>query len=138
MNVEGMSRQLYLCPVMAALIAALLLILGGEARSGTTSTLPRFTIQGPAENSNSPVVRDALNRPCLDVQAMSRAHVVNPQVMDDIVSVKNNCPKVIKVKVCYLGSETCNLFDVQGYKRVDTVLGSMSGRRLFRYTIRQQ
>lgn len=135
MIVETTSQRFVSCPAITLLLAAWLSILGGEARSETSS---RFTIQGPAEKSNSPVIRDALNRPCLDVEAMSRTHIVNSQIMDDIVSVKNNCPRAIKVKVCYFGSENCNLFDVQAYKRVDTVLGSTSGRRFFRYSIQQR
>lgn len=97
----------------------------------------RLTVQAPAEQSNSNIVRDALNRPCLDVEAAARAHVVNPDLIDHVVSVKNNCPRLIKVKVCYFNSQHCNPFDVAGYKRVDTVLGTMTRIRMFKYTVFQ-
>ncbi|PDT87309.1 hypothetical protein CO669_25995 [Bradyrhizobium sp. Y36] len=98
----------------------------------------KFILQGPAEQSASPVIRDALNRPCLDVEAMGRAHAVNPSIIDHVVSVKNNCPKAIRVKVCYFRSDKCNDFDLQGYKRIDAVLGTMSGVREFKYQIFQK
>lgn len=138
MNLENIGRGLDRCHVVIILLAAWLFILSGGARSQTSSMASRITIQGPAGKSSLPIIRDALNRPCLDVQAMARAHVVNPQIIDHVVSIKNNCHMVIKVKVCYLGAENCKLVEVQAYKRVDTALGSMNGSRFFQYIIRQQ
>lgn len=88
--------------------------------------------------SGGRIIRDASNRPCLDVEAAARPHIVNPDVLDHVVSVKNNCPKSIKVKVCYYGSERCNALVVDGYKRVDTILGTMTKIAIFRYSITQQ
>ena len=123
------------------IITALAALLGcaGEARCQTTSpTTPRLTMQGPAEQSSSPAIRDALNRPCLDVEAAARGHLVDREVMDHVVSMKNNCSRLIKVKVCYYNSDHCNQVDVPGYQRVDTTLGSMRGNTYFRYTLQQK
>ena len=58
--------------------------------------------------------------------------------MDHVVSIKNNCPRNIKVKVCYYQSQSCREFEIQGYKRVDTILGTMTKISRFRYTITQK
>lgn len=59
-------------------------------------------------------------------------------MLEHVVSVKNSCPRLIKVKVCYYGSEQCKQFDVQPYKRVDTILGVMRGVKFFKYTLSQK
>ncbi|MCK1294837.1 hypothetical protein [Bradyrhizobium sp. 30] len=124
----------YLC-----LVAIIVMLAEGSTKAAAdpTSTNPRFTLQGPAEPSNSPVIKDALNRPCLDVEAAARPHVVDTKIVDHVVSIKNNCARKIKVKVCYFNSEHCNLLDVAPYHRVDTVLGTMRGVTFFRYSMEQ-
>jgi hypothetical protein len=103
-----------------------------------TETSPRITMQGPAEDAGAPIIRDALNQPCLNVEAAARPRVVNPDIVDHVVSVKNICPRLIKVKVCYFKSEHCNSFDLSGYQRVDTVLGTMTKITAFKYSIYQK
>jgi|SRR5665213_3588668 len=125
-------------PLACVIVAAALLGCTGEARCQTSPTTPRLTMQGPAEQSNSTIIRDALNRPCLDVEAAARAHIVNPEMVDHVVSVKNNCARLIKVKVCYFNAYKCNEFSLQGYSRVDTVLGTMAGVKTFRYSLFQR
>jgi len=98
----------------------------------------KLTLQGAAEANSSIAIRDALNRPCLDIEAAAKPHVVNPDVVDHVVSIKNNCPKLIKVKVCYFNSDRCNQLDLQGYKRVDTILGTMTKVTMFRYSVFQK
>lgn len=97
----------------------------------------KLTMQGPA-HSNSAVIRDALGKPCLDVEAAARPHVSNSNMLDHVVSVKNNCVRKISVKLCYFGSDRCNTFDLQPYKRVETVLGTMMKISMFRYSIDQR
>lgn len=114
--------------------------LGGAVHSQSmgSSTASRLTIQGPAEASGTSVIRDALGKPCLDVEAAARGHVVHPETLDHLVSIKNNCPRSIKVKVCYYGSDRCNDVIVQQYGRVDTILGTMTGVKTFRYSVSQK
>jgi len=92
-------------------------------------------LQGPAERSAVPMSQDAFNRPCLQAEAIARPHVVNPSMLDHVVSVKNNCPKRIKIKVCYFGTDRCRDLSVGYYERQDTILGTISGVRYFRYTL---
>lgn len=118
--------------VFLLITAALFFIEAAHAQSSARTN--RLTIQGPADQPGS-IPKDALGRPCLDLEAAARGQVVNPDMLDHVVSVKNNCARLIKVKVCYFGSEQCRQFDVQGYKRVDTILGTMRGVKFFRYSI---
>lgn len=105
--------------------------------SGTTPSASKFMMQGQADQSNPPI-RDALGRPCLDVEAAARPEVVNPVMVDHVVSIKNNCPRTIKVKACYYKSDRCNEVTLEGYKRVDTTLGVMRSVSFFRYSIHQK
>lgn len=107
------------------------------AQSSTTS-FSKLTMQGPAEQIGTSIIRDALGRPCLDAEAAARAHVVNPDLKDHVVSLKNNCPRLIKVKVCYYNSDHCQEMVLQGYRRSDIILGSMRGVDRFRYSLTQK
>jgi len=108
------------------------------AQTSATTTSPRLTLQGPAEQGQLGVVQDALGRPCLDVEAVARSHVVNTDFIDHVVSIKNSCPRNIDVKVCYFGSDRCVSARIQAYKRVDTLLGSGNKARFFRYSLFQK
>src|SRR5438874_10992677 len=79
----------------AAICFALLPVLAAPAQTMGQS---RLTLQGPAEQSYKPVVRDALGRPCLDVEAAARVHVVNPALVDHVVSLRNGCSRSVSVK----------------------------------------
>lgn len=99
---------------------------------------PRLTFQGPAEQAGSTVIRDALGRPCLDVEAAARAHVTQPSVFDHVISIKNNCPRLTKVTVCYVNSDRCLDTTLASYARSDVILGTMTGVKLFKYSMRQR
>lgn len=132
---KSWKGSILLTPVI---VAGVLLGWVSVAQCQTSSTRSRLTLQGPAEQSGSPVIRDALNRPCLDVEAAARAHVINPDMVDHVVSVKNSCPRPIKLKICYFQSDRCKEVDVQAYKRVDTILGTMTKIFTFRYSVFQK
>jgi hypothetical protein len=116
---------------VGALVAG---VAGVTAQSSPSRT--GLTLQGPAEGGN--IIKNALGRPCLDVEAAAVPHVVDRQVLDHVVSLKNNCPRVIKAKVCYFNSQKCNELTVLAYKRLDTVIGTMRGVSVFRYSIEQK
>lgn len=118
-------------------LAALVFVSSGKACQAQ-SLSPRLTMQGPAEASAASVPRDGLGRPCLDIEAAAREQTVNPNMFDHVVSIKNICPRLIKVKVCYFNSTRCSDEDVRAYKRLDVVLGSMRGVKFFKYTITQK
>lgn len=95
-------------------------------------------MQGPLDQTGAGIVRDAVGRPCLDVEAAARRQSINPQMLDHVVSIKNNCPKVIKAKVCYFNSERCNDVELRPYGRADTILGTMNGISFFRFSLSQK
>lgn len=112
--------------------------LTSSANAQVSSTTSRLTLQGPADQSTTPIIRDALNRPCLDVEAAARKHVVNPEMVDHVVSLKNSCVRLIKVKVCYTNSDRCKDATLEAHRRVDIILGTMHGVSTFRYTMFQK
>lgn len=128
--------RLRCCMLLVAVMASF----GAAAHcepSTTSKSGPGLTLQGQPEPSGAPI-RDALGRPCLDVEAAARPQVVNPKMLDHVVSIVNKCPRLIRTKVCYFNSDRCKELDLQPYKRIDTVLGTMSGIGFFRYTIVQR
>lgn len=109
-----------------------------RAQSNQSGSPSRLTMQGAADQAGRTIVRDAFGRPCLDVEAAARSQVVNPEMLDHVVSLKNSCPRVIHAKVCYSNSNHCNDIVVRAYGRVDTTLGTMRGVKFFRYSLVQQ
>lgn len=126
------------CCSLVAALAGVEFSSSACAQTATTAPSSSLTLQGPADQAGASVIRDALGRPCLDVEAAARAHTGNSDMLDHVVSLKNNCPRVIHAKVCYFNSYRCNDVVVQGYKRVDTILGSMRGAKFFRYSTIQK
>jgi hypothetical protein len=98
----------------------------------------RLTLQGGGENAALSVHRDALGRPCLDFEAASRAHVINPNVYDHVVSIHNRCVKLIKLNVCYYGSDRCIDMEVPALSRKDGILGIYPSMRFFRYSYKEK
>jgi hypothetical protein len=125
---------------LAGTIVCVLSVLASrDAFCQTSSPNSSFTIQGPAERAmGEKVALDAYGKPCLDSEAAARAHVVNPNVIDHVVSIKNGCPKTIKASICYLNSDRCNEVQLPAYGRVDTVIGTTVGLREFRYRVIQR
>lgn len=107
----------------------------------TTPTSPyksRLTLQNGGENAALIVHRSSLGKPCLNIEAASRAHVINPDVYDNIVSFQNQCNILIKVRVCYYGSESCVDVEVPAQKRTDAVLGIRPHSQYFRYSYKEK
>jgi hypothetical protein len=111
----------------------------GEALSVLAQT-PGGSIkmQGPAEQVAGPIPKDAIGRPCLDIEAAARAQTVNRDMVDHVVSIKNNCSRSIQAKVCYANADRCNQVNLPAYKRSDTILGTMKSINYFRYTVTQK
>lgn len=125
-------------PILLMFGLALALPVSAQGQSSPPPSASKFMMQGQAEQSSSSIIRDALGKPCLDLEAAARPQVVNPDMIDHVVSIKNNCPRTIRVKACYYGSDRCNEVTVSGYKRVDTILGTMRSVNFFRYSIHQK
>jgi hypothetical protein len=95
------------------------------------------SVGGLSDKSGKPVM-SAVGKPCLDIEAGARTHNVNRNVVDHIVSIKNGCPRVIQTRICYLNSDRCSNVRIGSYERVDTVLGTAVGQKIFNYKVFQQ
>src|SRR5882762_8142100 len=109
-----------------------------QITSPTSPYKSRLTLQNSGENAALTVHRNALGKPCLNIEAASRAHVVNPDVYDNIVSFQNQCNIPIKVRVCYFGSESCVDVEVPALQRKDAVLGIRPRSQYFRYSYKEK
>lgn len=122
----------------------LIVVLGPLERAPAQDLAPtapfqsRLTLQGPGQNSAVFTHRDPLGQPCLDIEAASRAHVINPNVYDHVVSIYNKCLSRIKLQVCYYGTDHCIDVDVPGLQRKDAVLGVYPSLQYFRFSYREK
>jgi hypothetical protein len=98
----------------------------------------RLTLQNDGVNSGLTVHRSPLGKPCLNIEAASRAHVINPDVYDNVVSVKNQCGKTINLRICYYKTDSCTDVEVRGYQRKDVVLGVRPHMQYFRFTFKEK
>jgi hypothetical protein len=76
-------------------------------------------------------------RACITVHPMTRAQIVNPKIIDQIVIINNICGQSIKVRVCYAGSNDCINVPLGGYERLQRTLGVGAGSTSFRYEYRE-
>ncbi|RAI43661.1 hypothetical protein CH341_13145 [Rhodoplanes roseus] len=113
-------------------------VMFGPAAAGSISTPGgRFSLQQGSNVGTSPVSKDALGRPCADIEAAARPHSSNPNVFDHVVSVVNRCLKPLKLSICYFGSVHCQFLDIPGTRRKDLVLGVYPGMKTFRYSYKE-
>jgi hypothetical protein len=91
-----------------------------------------------AKDRNKSLYLDSLGRPCLQYTAESRAQAATPDVFDHIVAANNRCLQRIKVKLCYYKSTTCYTVDLAGNQRKETILGTFTAMRYFRYEYQEQ
>jgi len=76
-------------------------------------------------------------RPCISVFANARRQIINPNIIDQVVLVNNVCGQSIKVQVCYAKSSDCIIVPLQGYQKLERVLGVAAGSTVFRYEYRE-
>lgn len=76
-------------------------------------------------------------RACIAVNPMTRAQIINPKIIDQIVIINNICGQSIKVQVCYAGSSDCIVVPLGGYQRLQRALGVGAGSASFRYEYRE-
>jgi hypothetical protein len=98
----------------------------------------RLTLQNGGDNAGLTIHHDALGRPCLDIEAAARAHVINPNLYDHVISVYNRCIQQIKLRICYYNSDHCIDMEIRGSERKDGVLGVYPNMKYFRYSFREK
>lgn len=140
MKRTGLLRNLLIgcLTFLAVNIAARDLRALAQTTSPASPYKSRLTLQNSGANAALTVHRNAFGKPCLDIEAVSRSHVVNPDVYDNIVSIQNQCSQIIRVQICYYGSQSCIDVEVSGQQRKDTVLGVRPNTQYFRYSYKEK
>ena len=140
-----MNRLAMVRPALFSLVVLVAFTNAGYCQTGlipnSNATSPfqnRLTLQNAGENGAFPVHRSPLGKPCLDIEAASRRHVINPNVYDHVVSIYNRCVQNIKLRVCYYHSDHCIDVEVAGLQRKDVALGIYPSMQYFRYSYREK
>lgn len=74
---------------------------------------------------------------CISVHPSVRPQVIDPKIIDQIVLVNNSCGQSINVQVCYAGSSDCITVALNGYQKLQRILGISGGSTSFRYEYRE-
>jgi len=72
-------------------------------------------------------------KPCLTVSGEAHSQAVNPRIFEHAVTASNSCSQVIKLFVCYRGSDRCVPMTVPSYSRQTTILGIEPAMMAFRF-----
>jgi hypothetical protein len=73
---------------------------------------------------------------CITVHPSTRPQIVNPKIIDQVVTVNNSCGQSIKVQVCYAGSSDCIVVSLNGYQKLQRILG-IAASTSFRFEYRE-
>lgn len=82
--------------------------------------------------------RSAAGTPCLTVGGFPRAHFINKQLFDHVITVKNDCAQRINLQVCYYQSQDCINMQVPGDETKQAILGTLPMTATFRFEFREK
>ena len=84
----------------------------------------RYLNDGIEPDRKNPIrLRDAANRECITIRGRIRGQAINKTIVDHYLDVTNICPKIIRVKACYVTSTRCVEFDVRSRESKEVLLG---------------
>jgi hypothetical protein len=125
------SKTIRRIPTQASVVFGALLIALAISGRSAQAQLGRMT------GTYAPPHKTPDGRACITVHPMTRAQIVNPKIIDQIVIINNICGQSIKVRVCYAGSNDCINVPLGGYERLQRTLGVGAGSTSFRYEYRE-
>lgn len=101
-----------------------------EGGVGLRPAPPSVSLDGahPAKQHVGPT-----GKPCLTVNGDAHAQTINPHIFEHFITAKNSCGQVIKLSVCYRGSDRCVPMTVPSYSRQSTILGIEPATAMFRF-----
>jgi len=101
---------------------------------------PRLQPETPASGGAAETQRhrDFAGKPCMTVSGSARAFATNAKLFDHLINAENNCPKAIRIQVCYLQSNDCVPIEIPGYGRKEVVLGTMPSQKDFRFQFQEK
>lgn len=91
----------------------------------------------PMKGTYAPSHKSADGTACISVHPSTRPQIINPKIIDQIVTVNNTCGQSINVQVCYVGSSDCITVALSGYQKLQRILGISAGSTSFRYEYRE-
>jgi hypothetical protein len=113
---------------------------------GRTSA-PGFGSSGAAPSANPyssikgnflPLSTTPSGESCITISPRSIRQSVNPNIVNHEVLLGNICGKSIKVRVCYFQTSACIVVVVDGYQKLERVLGiAPISMKDFRYEYRE-
>ena len=106
-------------------------IYGGTGIATTPDRIP------PMQGTYAPAHKGPDGTTCITVRPSTRPQIINPKIIDQIVTVNNSCGQFIKVQVCYAGSSDCIEVSLNGYQKLQRTLGIDPGSKNFRYEYRE-
>lgn len=110
-------------------VLGLLLATQGQAGFAQATGSNAF---GPAKD-NIIRIRDTANRQCITLKGTVRPEIINKDISDHVILADNICPKIIRVKACYLHSKRCVEFDLHSREKKEVLLGTMPHSPDFRF-----
>jgi hypothetical protein len=81
--------------------------------------------------------RDFVGKPCLETSSESQPLASNPRILNHSVTLENHCFELIKVTVCYHGTDECTDVDVPARSRKQQVIGVFPALEQFRYDVKE-
>ncbi len=72
-------------------------------------------------------------KPCVAVNGEAHAQTINPHIFEHTIIANNSCSQVIRLFVCYYGSDRCVPLTVPSYARQMAVLGIEPATVAFRF-----
>ena len=73
---------------------------------------------------------------CISVHASARPQAINPKIIDQMVLVNNICGQSIRVQICYADSSDCIVVPLEGYQKLERILG-IGNSNIFAYEYRE-
>jgi hypothetical protein len=115
---------------------------GSASRPGLGASGTRAPVEGPTIGASSGTEilrhRDPTGSPCLTIGGFARAHVVNPNLYDHVITIRNSCAQRIALQVCYYNTQDCISIDVTGGESKEAILGTLPSTKEFRYEFREK
>jgi hypothetical protein len=107
-------------------------IVGGTRGLAPPKGQPDFGGRQPAQH------RSPTGTPCVSVNGLSQAQIVNPNIYEHILIIENICSQPIGLKVCYFQSTSCVRTIISGYARRQQNLGVAPNAKDFRYSYTEE
>jgi len=106
-------------------------VYGGSGKATPPAT-PAPALRGTYEESH----KTPDGKPCISIAPGSRPQIINPKIVNQLVLASNICGQPIRIQVCYIKSPDCIVISLQGYQKLERVLGIGSSSE-FRYEYRE-